>query len=540
MKFAICQINSQIGDFENNSNKIINYIKLATEQKCDLIIFPELCISGYPPMDLLDNPEFIDHNYNALNKILKHTVNSDNYVILGSITRLNNQLFNSALVLHKGNIIFQQNKTLLPNYDVFDEKRYFTPNKKFSLFQINNFKIGILICEDIWYDEFKNYKINPINKIKKLKPDLVVVISASPFEKEKIEKRLTICHNNFVKSKIPIIYVNSIGAQDELIFDGASFYLNNDNIFICKQFEEDFAIFDLNQKINNYKKVPLIEQIHSALILGIKDYFLKCKFNKTIIGISGGIDSAVVASLAVRALGNNNVIGLILPSKYTSQASIDDAIKLSRNLEIEYFIISINKLFSLYLDELSEYFKNREFDITEENIQSRIRGNLLMAFANKFNALVLATGNKSELSMGYCTLYGDLIGGLAVIGDLLKREIYELARYINKEKEIIPENIFLKAPSAELKYNQKDEDTLPPYKILDAVLYYHFELGLTKNDIINKYNFDENIVNEIFHKLYRQEYKRKQAPITLKISRKNFGIGRRIPITNKFYFLNKK
>lgn len=540
MKIAICQINSRIGDFENNSKKIIQLIKKAETAKCEIAIFPELCVSGYPPMDLIQNKSFIEKNNYYTDKIIKSTNNI--IAILGDINNQKKDMFNSAIVINKKKIIFVQNKTLLPNYDVFDEQRYFTSNNRFSLCKIKNFKIGILICEDIWFHEYKyKYKINPVEQIlqikknnSSIKPDLIIIISASPFEKNKLDYRINICKKYFLKLNIPVFYVNSAGGQDELIFDGSSFYINNASIFLCKRFDEDFKIIDTDRKYNEFKYFSEIEEIYFALILGIKDYFSKCGFKKAIIGLSGGIDSAVVAALAVEALGKNNVIGVLMPSIYSAKSSAADAVELSKNLGIKYFIIKIDSLFKKFLYELKQPFENMKEDITEENIQSRIRGNLLMAIANKYNGLVLATGNKSELSMGYCTLYGDLIGGLAVIGDLLKRDVYEIGRLINSNKNIIPKNIFIKAPSAELRPNQKDEDTLPPYKILDEVLHLHIEKGLSKEEIIIK-GFDKNTVYYIFNTLYKQEYKRKQAPTTLKISAKTFGIGRRIPITNKFY-----
>jgi NAD+ synthase (glutamine-hydrolysing) len=537
MKIALCQINLTIGDFQNNTKKIIELINKSRHEKCQIVVFPELAVSGYPPLDLIENRDFIQQNHLALQKIINST--DDIAVILGSINSVNNKLYNSAFVIKNKEILHIQNKTLLPNYDVFDEKRYFNSGYEYNLININNLKIGVLICEDIWFDVYKDkYQIDPLQKIMQLNPDFLIVIAASPFSKNKLNNRISICKNINLVHNIPLIYLNTVGAQDEIIFDGNSFYVDAEYSDFCKSFYEDYKIIDLSSL--NTRNILLndidneIESIYDALVLGIKDYFAKTGINKAVIGISGGIDSAVVAPLTVAALGKENVIGLILPSVYNADSSLSDAETLAKNLGIKYHFISINNLFNNYKNDLKDIFAGYKEDVTEENIQSRIRGNLLMAVANKINGMVMTTGNKSEFSMGYATLYGDLIGGVAPLGDLLKRDVYKLGRFINNEKVIIPENIFDKEPSAELKPNQKDEDSLPKYKILDEILHLHIEKGCIKDEIINK-GFDKDTVDFIFKKLYSNEFKRKQAPIVLKVSDKNFGIGRRIPITNNFY-----
>lgn len=537
MKIALCQMNSIIADFKNNSNTIINHINNARNNNVDIIVFPELILSGYPPLDLIDNRDFIIQNDEFLNLVLENT--QDITVILGAINKTDNKLYNAAFVFSDKKVLYIQNKTLLPNYDVFDEKRYFVSNDSFDTFKVKNKKFAVLICEDIWFDIYKDrYNIDPVEKVSAQTPEFLIVIAASPFSKNKLNKRIEICKKIVSKTNIPLFYLNSVGAQDEIIFDGNSFAVYKNNVEMLKSFEEDVRIFDLdniNKIKNNYIIKDNIEYIYKALVLGIKDYFSKIGISKAVIGLSGGVDSAVVTPLAVKALGKDNVTAIIMPSIYSADSSVSDAKKLAENLNILYYVISIDELFNLYKSSLSSVFNNAEEDVTEENIQSRIRGNILMAVANKSNAMVLTTGNKSEFSMGYATLYGDLIGSVAALGDLLKREVYQLGRYINEiSSNVIPENIFLKAPSAELKFNQKDEDTLPRYEILDEVLFLHIEKGYIKNEIISS-GFDEKTVNEIFHKLYRQEFKRKQSPIVLKISDKNFGIGRRIPVTNRFF-----
>lgn len=536
MKIAMCQINSVIGDFHNNVKKIIKYINKSKTSNCDLVIFPELAVSGYPPLDLIENKDFINQNQSALNKIVEHTDNIS--LILGSLNNKNGKLFNSAFYISNKKISFIQDKTLLPNYDVFDEKRYFSSAYKHKNFKIKNKNVALLICEDIWFNVYKDkYEFDPVKRVLNDKTELLIVIAASPFSKNKFENRADICNKLSLKYNIPVIYLNSIGGQDEIIFDGASFIVFKNKINVCKQFNEDYKITNLNELNllkNNYIKKNEIEIIYNAIILGLKDYFKKSNIKKAVIGISGGIDSAVVAPLAVAAFGSENVIGVIMPSIFTSKTSIDDATQLVKNLGIKYHIVSITNLFEQYKKDLQLIFEGYGEDVTEENIQSRIRGNILMAIANKFGGMVLTTGNKSELSMGYTTLYGDLIGGIAAIGDLLKRDVYKLGRYINIDNIVIPESIFNKAPSAELRFHQKDEDSLPPYNILDEVLYLHIEKGYTKQEIISK-GYNKKIIDEIFKKLYGQEFKRKQAPLVIKLTEKNFGIGRRIPVTNKFY-----
>lgn len=546
-RIALSQINSSVGDFEGNKQKIIMSIRRAKKQKAKLVIFPELVITGYPPKDLLHKKEFLDKNREVLEDITGETDGIG--VVVGfvdfyrgepveNVYDVSSPFFQRKLVLHNTACLIQNCKILgkvykvhLPNYDIFDEKRYFSSGKESPLFEIEGEKIGVNICEDIWFER------GPIEEQVKKGANLIINVSASPFYSGKREIRRTIISQKAARNRIPIIFVNMVGGQDDLIFDGSSYVFNKEGKLIAKgeSFKEDFIVIDSFEG----KEIPCVENtvknVLDALVLGTRDYVKKNGFNKAVIGLSGGIDSALTAVIACEALGSNNVLALLLPGPYSTKGSLDDAVKLSNNLGIEYRVIDINKIYQAYLDTLNEHFKGLKMDVTEENIQARIRGNILMAFSNKFHSIVLSTGNKSELAVGYSTLYGDMAGGLAVISDVPKTLVYKLARYYNEmsAKKIITEEILLKPPSAELRDNQKDSDDLPQYEILDGILDMYIEKGFGVNEII-KAGFDKGVVLGIITRINRNEYKRKQAPVGLKITPKSFGFGRRMPITNKF------
>lgn len=543
MKIALAQLNFQIANFDCNCRKIIHSIEKASKQDADIVIFSELGICGYPPRDLLERRDFIESCNSAIEKISKYT--DKTAVIIGAPT-INESpngknLFNSAYFIYKGKIKFIQHKTLLPTYDIFDEYRYFEQNTEFNVLSFKGKKIAITICEDLWenqptensFEKVKLYTKSPITELVRKKPDFLINISASPFSYSKVYDRKNLLSSHSLKHKIPIIYVNQVGAHAELIFDGDSKVFNSDGELVkqLKMFEEDFTVFDLNL---DYKKITHskfndIQLIHDALILGIKDYFKKTGHTKAIIGLSGGLDSAVTTALASKALGNKNVHVLLMPSLFSSKHSLTDAKKLANNLNISHNIIEIETIYNQFANSLNPIFKDLPFDNTEENIQARIRGILLMALANKYNYILLNTSNKSEGAVGYATLYGDMNGGLSVLGDVYKTKIYALAKYLNKEKEIIPENTILKPPSAELRPNQLDTDSLPEYAVLDKILFMYIEQSKGFAEITDS-GFDKEIVKKIIRLVNINEYKRFQTPPILRVSTKAFGFGRKIPL----------
>ncbi|MCU0821921.1 MAG: NAD+ synthase [Spirochaetes bacterium] len=545
MKIAIGQINPVIGDIEGNKNKIILYIKNAVNNRADIIIFPEMTVIGYPPMDLLCNKKLIEENLIAVNEIAKHSTEIG--IICGFVDtdiKSSPSLFNAAAFMHGGAVISKHYKTLLPEYDVFDEARYFSPSKEQQTIKFKDKIIGITICEDIWneidYDsinfiEGRKYNTSPVKNLIKKKIDIMINISASPFIQGKNEIKWKMISGIAKNNSLPIVYVNQTGGNDSLIFDGKSFYVNEKGQFnfILKGFEEEMAIIDTR---NNSAITPAeenIEDIRKALVLGLRDYVRKCGFKTAVLGLSGGIDSALTAAIAAEALGPGNVLGITMPSMYSSEGSINDSARLAKNLGIRIEQISISGIFNEYKTLLNNIFKGHKEDITEENIQARIRGNILMAISNKFGSLLLTTGNKSELAMGYCTLYGDMAGGLGVISDLPKTLVYKLANHFNSDGEIIPPASIQKAPSAELRENQKDEDSLPPYSILDIILEMHIEKLMSAGEII-KSGYDEQTVNFVLNAVNKSEYKRRQASPGLKVTSKAFGTGRRIPIAQRF------
>lgn len=547
MKIALAQLNYHIGNFEKNTEKIISAIERAKKESVDLVIFSELAICGYPPKDLLERKDFVLRSLEALEKVAKHCQNIAAVVGGPSINphSKGKNLFNSAYFMHDGKIESVHNKTLLPNYDIFDEYRYFEPNTEFSLVELNGKKIAITICEDLWekqpvdnnFAKSELYTVSPMEQLSQLHPDFVVNIAASPFSYNQQDLRTNILKSTTERYRLPIFYVNQIGAHAELIFDGDSLVLNSQGEVACrlKYFEEDFQIVDLNEIEDlsiQTDEVDYIEKIHNALVLGLKDYFGKMGFTKATLGLSGGIDSAVTVVLAERALGKENVRVLLLPSQFSSEHSIKDAVDLAENLGIQYDIIPIQDIFQEFQKSFQPIFNGLPFNIAEENIQARIRGTLLMGLSNKFGHILLNTSNKSEAAVGYGTLYGDMNGGLSVLGDVYKTDIFKLARFMNKEVEIIPENTIVKPPSAELRPDQKDSDSLPDYDILDAILFRYIEKNMSLEEIIRD-GFQNEIVEKAIRLVNMNEYKRFQTPPILRVSSKAFGFGRKIPLVAK-------
>ncbi|WP_026487353.1 NAD+ synthase [Caldanaerobius polysaccharolyticus] len=540
MKFAIGQINPTVGDLVGNANKILSYIEMAKSKGAELIIFPELSVIGYPPKDLLYNPDFLSHVDTVIND-LKSKIHGI-YAILGVCTFSEKGfLHNSAVLIGDGKIMDKVDKTLLPNYDVFDESRYFAPSQSIHCMNVKGIKLGVSICEDIWNDkdfwERPRYDIDVIEELVKDHPDILVNISASPYNYKKQELRTHMISAIAEKYHRPIIYVNQIGGNDELIFDGSSFAVNpyGQVIFHAKSFDEDLVVLDSESLMCQQEELYVNEDIswvYNALVLGIRDYTRKTGFKKVAIGLSGGIDSAVTCCLAVEALGAENVLGVSMPSRYSSEGSKSDAKALADNLGIEFRVYPIEEVFKAYLKVFNG---DREplKDLAEENIQARIRGNYLMFLSNRENRLILTTGNKSELAMGYCTLYGDMAGGLAVISDVPKTMVYQIAHYINRERQIIPQSTLTKPPSAELRPDQKDVDSLPPYEILDEILKAYIEEEKSIDDIV-KMGYSEDLIRDIMKKVNKAEYKRRQAAPGLKVTTKAFGTGRRMPIAQRW------
>ncbi|MFH1321492.1 MAG: NAD+ synthase [Bacteroidota bacterium] len=551
MKIALAQLNYHIGNFESNISKIKATIAKAKKQNADLIIFAELATSGYPPWDFLEFRDFIEQCSIGIKSIAKEC--DGIAAIIGSPyvnpKSQGKNLFNSAYFLTDGRIKSVHHKALLPTYDIFAGYRYFEPGNEFKIVEYKGHKIAITICEDLWnVTDEQMYTICPMDKLITQKPDFLVNISASTFTYDKTEIRKNVLIKNVIKYKLPLFYVNHVGAQTELIFDGGSMVVDDKGNIVdqLNYFNEDFRIYDLNEvlkfQITNHKsqiklksQIPnhKIQRIHDALILGIKDYFGKLGFKKAILGLSGGLDSAATLVLAARALGKENVRAVLMPSPFSSGHSIKDAQQIIKNLGCNYDIIAIKDIAESFGKTLKPYFIDKPPDITEENIQARTRAVLLMALANKFGYILLNTSNKSEAAVGYGTLYGDLAGGLSVLGDVYKTEVYELANYINKDKEIIPLNTISKPPSAELRPGQKDADDLPEYDMLDKILYQYIELRKGHKEIIAM-GFDEPLVRRMLKLVNTNEYKRYQSPPILRVSPKAFGMGRRMPIVGKY------
>lgn len=550
MRISIAQLNYQIGDFDGNRSLICEAINRARSEGSDLIVFSELCISGYPPLDLLDRVDFVEKCNQTVEEVASYCTGIS--AIVGSPSfntgKEGKKLFNSAFLISEGKILFSTNKALLPTYDIFDEYRYFEPERDFEVFDFRGIRIALTICEDLWdeqpfdnkFEKSRLYTISPMEELARQNPDLVINISASPFSYTKVEAKKKIFTSKAEKYKLPVITCNQTGANTELIFDGASMVINERGEIYhqLEYFEESVFTFELEklrsgQILTGEKKYEPIALIHQALVTGIRDYFRKTGFRKCIIGLSGGIDSAVCVCLAKEALGKENVLALLLPSRYSSEHSVTDSVLLAGNLGISHEIISIEKPFAAFGEILAPAFAGKKSDITEENIQARIRAVILMAFSNKFGNILINTSNKSEAAVGYGTLYGDMAGGLSVIGDVYKTDVYKLARYINRESEIIPENIIIKAPSAELRPGQYDTDSLPEYPILDSILYKYIELQLPAREIYAE-GPGRELTEKVIRMINNNEYKRYQAPPVLRISSKSFGDGRKMPIVARY------
>ncbi len=544
MKIALAQLNYHIGNFESNTRKIIHTIQKAKEQGADLVVFAELAVCGYPPRDFLEFTEFIELCEGSVKQIAEACKGIA--CIVGTPTRNprieGKDLFNSACFIEEGKITAIVNKALLPTYDVFDEYRYFEPSREFSCIEFQGKKIALTICEDLWnINDNPLYIASPMDQLIKEGPDLMINIAASPFAYNHDDNRVKVLSDNSLKYKLPLLYVNQVGAQTEIVFDGGSFVFNDEGRMLdqLKYFEEDLRIYEFSEeKILDlepveYTPMPDIDQIHHGLILGIKDYFVKSGFSKAVLGLSGGIDSAIVCALAAEALGAENVMAVLMPSRFSTDHSVKDAMDLVNNLGCKHHVIAIKEAADAFEHMLEPAFKGLPFNIAEENIQARCRAIVVMAFSNKFGYILLNTSNKSECAVGYGTLYGDMAGAIAVLGDVYKTQVYQLANYINREREIIPQNSIVKPPSAELRPGQKDSDSLPDYDILDRLLYQYIELKKSSRDIIAQ-GFDEELVRKVIKMVNKAEFKRYQTPPILRVSPKAFGMGRRMPIVGKY------
>src|SRR5438309_2604671 len=542
MKLALAQFNPTVGDFAGNTARILALAARAKERGADLAVFSELCICGYLPQDLLERPAFIDRNQKELKQLAAKLPLP---AIVGFVGKNKNGtgsgIANKAALLSGGKIVFEQSKMLLPTYDVFDESRYFQPAAEQKVFGFGGEMLGITICEDVWNDKnfwaVRRYDRDPVTELAAQGTSVIINISASPYTIDKRALRVDMLRSIALSHQLPIVYVNQVGGNDSLIFDGASVALTLDGKVAAQAaaFQEDLILFDTTTGEGEIHKQPPEEIAYAfqALVLGTRDYVHKCRFEKALVGLSGGIDSAVVAAIAVEALGAENVLGVSMPGPARSQGSIDDAKKLAENLGIKLLHVPIAETFAVFKGQFKEVFSGLPENETEENMQPRLRAMTLMALSNKFGHLVLSTGNKSELSVGYCTIYGDMVGGLAVISDVPKTMIYELARWINREREIIPRATIEKAPSAELKPNQKDQDTLPPYEILDQILQLYVEENLSARDIIAR-GFDEKTVRWVQRRVDLNEYKREQSALGLKVTSRAFGMGRKMPIAQRY------
>ncbi|HYW18542.1 MAG TPA: NAD+ synthase [Nodularia sp. (in: cyanobacteria)] len=552
MKISIAQLNPTIGDLPGNAQKILSAAQEAAAKGARLLLTPELSLCGYPPRDLLLNPGFVAGMKMTL-KQLAQDLPPNLAVLVGTVspnlqahTTGGKSLFNSIALLEEGKIKQVFHKRLLPTYDVFDENRYFESGLQASYFTLDNLDIGVTICEDLWNDEDflgkRSYAVNPVADLAILRVDLIVNLSASPYSLSKQQYRESMLQHSAVRFGQPIIYTNQVGGNDDLIFDGRSFALNRQGEIVCRAngFTTDLVMveFDEAQRDLQLSSVAAAytsesEEIWQALVLGVRDYAQKCGFSKVVLGLSGGIDSALVAAIASVALGKENVLGVLMPSPYSSSHSVSDALGLAENLGIQTTILKIGELMAGFDHTLADLFAETEFGIAEENIQSRIRGNLLMAIANKFGYLLLSTGNKSEMAVGYCTLYGDMNGGLAVIADVPKTRVYSLCHWLNRDSEIIPQNILTKPPSAELKPGQVDQDSLPDYEILDDILQHLIHNHQSAAQIVAA-GHDPVIVNRVIQMVARAEFKRRQAPPGLKITDRAFGTGWRMPIASNW------
>jgi NAD+ synthase/NAD+ synthase (glutamine-hydrolysing) len=543
VKIALGQINPTIGDFSGNSKKIIESARQAYSLGAEMVLFPELAVCGYPPRDLLEKPAFVARNQQVVHEIAQAVPQITmicGFVSPGKV-ETGKSVMNSAAVLRDGAVQFVQSKMLLPTYDVFDELRYFDPAESQKLLPVGDKQFAVTICEDAWNDKHfwprRLYRVDPVDELLRAGGNLVLNISASPFHLGKRELRRQMLATIAVDNNVPVVFVNQVGGNDSLVFDGSSMVLAPDGRVVAqaKSFAEDLVVFDsVTMQGDMHAQTEAGDaSVYAALVLGTRDYVHKCGFRKVVMGLSGGIDSALTAAIAVDALGKENVTGIAMPSQYSSEHSIQDARELACKLGIRFEVAPIGAIFDSYRQSLAPLFAGMPEDVAEENIQSRIRGNILMAFSNKFGELVLTTGNKSELAVGYCTLYGDMVGGLGVISDVPKTMVYGLSRYVNSRKPVIPQSTIDKPPSAELRPNQKDSDTLPPYEVLDNILEDYVEDYRTAEQIATDRGYDVKLVRDVIRMIERSEYKRQQAAPGLKVTPKAFGFGRRFPIAQK-------
>lgn len=543
MKFALVQINPVIGDFQRQCRNIIAYAKRAKGLGCDLVIFSEMVVCGYPPRDLLEQRAFIEANQTALASLVNSI--SGIGVIVGFIADntdgVGKALLNAAVLFEDGRVLYQVNKQLLPTYDVFDEHRHFEPGQPSQPFQYKGLRLGLTICEDVWNDKdtFDNqlYAIDPVDRLAQGGMDFLINIAASPFHLGKIDFRDKMLSAIAVKHQVPVAFVNQVGGNDHILFDGASAVYDSRGRVKARgaDFQEDLVVYDTQAERGDIHRVSgdPVEAVLNALVMGTHDYVTKCGFNRAVIGLSGGIDSALTAYIAQQALGSDNVATVFMPSKYTSRHNFEDTQAQARNLGLQYSVIPIDDIFKAFLSQLVPNADPHNPGLTEQNIQARIRGTLLMGISNRDGSLVLTTGNKSELAVGYCTLYGDMNGGLAVISDVPKTLVYDICRHINREKEVIPQRIIDKPPSAELAPDQTDQDDLPPYEVIDPILEAYVERALSKEEIVAE-GFDASSVVEVIRRVDQNEYKRHQAAPGLKITPKAFGEGRRYPLAKRF------
>lgn len=544
MKIALAQVNTTVGDLSGNAAKIIRFARQAQQAGAEMVIFPELSVCGYPPLDLVEKPAFVDRNRQELERLAREV--PDVNLICGFISKAESDAgkaaSNSAALLSGGQVRFVQSKMLLPTYDVFDEMRYFAPARQQTVLPFCGNQLALTICEDIWNDKTfwkkRLYTRDPVEELARQGATMLVTIAASPYSMGKRRFRREMLQAFALRYRMPVLFVNLVGGNDSLVFDGSSMALDAEGNIRAQAFSfaEDLVFFDTSSQQGDIH--PQVEQpeeaAYQALVLGTRDYVYKCGFQRVLIGLSGGIDSALTAAIAVEALGKENVLGVSMPGPYSSPGSVEDARALVSNLGIRFQVLPISSLFRGYVETLRPALEGTASDVTEENLQARIRGNLLMALSNKFHSLVLSTGNKSELAVGYCTLYGDMAGGLGVISDIPKTMVYKLAAVANRERQVIPQAIIEKAPSAELRPNQKDTDSLPPYEVLDIVLKAYIEEYETPQQIVEKYGVPLELVRSIVVRVDGNEYKRQQAAPGLRVTSKAFGIGRRLPVAQRY------
>ncbi len=542
VKIYIAQLNPTIGALESNKTQILEAYRRGIEAGAEVVMFPELAVTGYPPCDLLERKVFVDRAIEISDEIAAASESAA--LIFGTIewnrTGYGKPIFNVAVVAQHGKVIFRQRKSLLPTYDVFDELRHFEPAHEVDIFELCGRKVGLAICEDFWFEEEISgqpiYKNNPIEQLIERGAEVLLNVSASPFNLGKRKTRYELFREIALRYDVPIVYANQVGGNDELLFDGSSIVINRrgQTVFCAKSFETDEALVSLDGPVcDAVMTLSEEEQVGRGLILGLSDYLRKSGFTDVVIGLSGGIDSAVTAAIAVEAIGSEHVTGIGMPSRFSSQGSIDDAAALASNLGIRFELCPIDTIYQSYRDTFDVLLESRDFDLTDENVQARIRGNLLMAWSNKKGAMVVSTGNKSEMAVGYCTLYGDMAGGLAILGDVYKTTVYRVARWLNRERAVIPESSITKAPSAELRPNQTDQDSLPPYEILDEVLKLYIEQGKELEEIVAR-GFDHALVARVLRMVDGNEFKRRQAAPTIRVSAKAFGNGRQMPIAQRW------